>query len=342
MRRAFIVGGVILSLLAVSAASAQSTSRLDTVKRRGRVICGVNNTLPGFGFLESNGSYSGFDTDLCRAVAAGVLGDASKVDFVPLTAAARFTAIQSGEVDVVFRNTTVTSTRDASTGSGIDFLPITFYDGQAVMVKNSSPAKRIIDLEGATICAIQGTTTEQNITDYMKLKKKTFKLLTFADAEKVMAGLVQGRCDATTSDSSQLAAVRAAQPDPKQYRIISELISKEPLAGFVGQNDSRWRDAVTWIVNALIYAEEVGARKANVESLKTSTDPVVRRFVGAEGDTGKNLGLEPDFAVDVVKAVGNYAELYNKYFGTNTKFAIPRGLNRPFSSGGLLYSPPFR
>ncbi|HWG83926.1 MAG TPA: transporter substrate-binding domain-containing protein, partial [Deinococcales bacterium] len=201
----------------------------------------------------------------------------------------------------------------------------------------------ITDLNGATICAIQGTTTEQNITDYMKLKKVPFQLVTFADAEKVMAGLVQGRCDATTSDSSQLASVRAAQPNPNQYRILSELISKEPLAGFVAQNDSRWRDAVTWIVNSLIYAEELGIRKANVASFKTSTDPVVRRFMGVEGTTGTALGLTADFAVDVISAVGNYGEIYNKYFGPNTKFAIPRGLNRVYTTpGGLLYSPPFR
>jgi general L-amino acid transport system substrate-binding protein len=305
-------------------------------------VCGVNNTLPGFGFLESNGAYTGFDTDFCRAVAAAVFGDASKVDFVPLTAAARFTAVQSGEVDVVFRNTTETSSRDAAGGNGVDFVPVNFYDGQAVMVKTDSPARTIVGLEGATICAIQGTTTEQNITDYFRLKKKQFKLQTFADLEKVLAAFTQGRCDAITSDSSQLAAARASQPNPAGYRIIGELISKEPLAGFVPQNDSQWRDVVTWTLYATIYAEELKLTRANIDAAKSSADPVVRRFVGTEGTTGKQLGLNADFAVDVVKAVGNYGELYNKYFGPRTKLNIPRGLNRLYTQGGLMYAPPFR
>lgn len=330
-----------VAVMAVGSIGMAQNSRLDTVKKRGKLICGVNNTLPGFGFLESNGNYSGFDTDFCRAVAAAVFGDPNKVDFKPLTAAARFTAVQSGEVDVVFRNSTATLGREASGGNGVDFVPVNYYDGQGVMVKATSKAKKISDLEGATICAIQGTTTEQNISDYFRSKKKKFQLQTYADLEKVLAAFVGGRCDAITSDTSQLAAAKASQPNPKGFTVLAEVISKEPLAGFVAQNDSAWRDVVTWTVYALFQAEEFKMTSRNIDSFKTNTNPVIRRFIGLESGLGKQLGLSDSFAVDIVKGVGNYLEIFDRHLGKNG-LGLQRGKNKLFSAGGLFYSPPFR
>lgn len=337
---ALAITAISASIATFTVAQTQSNSRLDVVKKRGKLICGVNDKLAGFGFLDSNGKYSGFDVDFCRGVAAAVFGDASKVDFVPLTAAARFTAIQSGEVDVVFRNTTYTSSRDGEVG--VDFGPIVFYDGQGVMVKADSPAKRITDLDGATICTNQGTTTEQNINDYGRLKKKQFKVVTYSDFDKVMAAFDQGRCDAVTTDSSALAARKATAAKPEAYRILGEVISKEPLAPFYGQNDSRWADVVRWTVLATIYAEEIDLSSRNIDGAKTSADPVIRRFLGVEGNSGKGFGLTPDFAVDVIKAIGNYKEIYDRNLGPKTKLHIPRTLNANYESGGLLYAPPFR
>ncbi len=337
---ALAITAISASIATISVAQTQSNSRLDVVKKRGKLICGVNDKLAGFGFLDSNGKFSGFDVDFCRGVAAAVFGDSSKVDFVPLTAAARFTAIQSGEVDVVFRNTTYTSSRDGEVG--VDFGPVVFYDGQGVMVKSDSPAKRITDLDGATICTNQGTTTEQNINDYGRLKKKQFKVVTFADFDKVMSAFDQGRCDAVTTDSSGLAARKATSAKPEAYRILGEVISKEPLAPFSAQNDSRWSDVVRWTVFATIYAEELGISSKNIESFKTSTDPVVRRFLGIEGNSGKGLGLNADFAYGVIKAVGNYKENYDRNLGPKTKLNIPRGLNSLYTNRGLLYAPPMR
>lgn len=330
----------LLTLSLTSLMSAAQADKLDTVKKRGKLVCGVNDKLPGFGFLDSNGKYSGFDVDFCKGVAAAIFGDASKVQYVPLTAAVRFTAVQSGEVDVVFRNTTYTSSRDGEVG--MDFGPVTFYDGQGVMVKKDAPVKKITDLDGATICTNQGTTTEQNITDYFRLKKKQFKLLTFQDFDKVMAAFDQGRCDAVTTDASGLASRRAAAKDPDDYRILTEIISKEPLTPFVAQGDSQWRDIITWVVYATINAEEFKITQKNVDSFKTSTDPNIRRFLGVENNGAKGFGLANDFAVDVIKAIGNYGEIYERNLGKKTKLNIPRGLNKLYSQGGLMYAPPFR
>ncbi len=340
-----------LSALALSALSASvatfsfaqpavPATRLETVKKRGKLICGVNALLPGFGFLDSSGKYSGFDIDFCKAVAAAVFGDASKVDFVSLTAAVRFTAIQSGEVDVVFRNSTMTSSRDGEVG--VDFGPVNFYDGQGVMVGVKSAVKRINDLAGATICTNQGTTTEQNINDFFRQRKQQIKVVTYQDFDKVMAAFDQERCDAVTTDSSGLASRKALSANPDAYRILGEIISKEPLAPFVAQNDSRWRDVVSWVVYATIYAEELNIGSRNLESLKSSPDPVVRRFLGLEGNSGKGLGLNNDFAVSVIRAVGNYREIFDRNLGPKTKLNLPRRLNAGYLQGGLLYAPPIR
>ncbi|MFN3266250.1 MAG: amino acid ABC transporter substrate-binding protein [Deinococcales bacterium] len=347
MKNKLVLGALVFAGIATGVAhfgfgvAQGTTSRLDTIKKRGKLICGVNATLPGFGFLDSSGKYTGFDVDFCRGVAAAVFGDASKVDYVSLTAAARFTAIQSGEVDVVFRNTTLTSSRDGDVG--VDFGPINFYDGQGVMVKNNSTAKRIADLAGATICTNQGTTTEQNINDYFRQRKLNVKVVTYQDFNLVMAAFDQGRCDAVTTDASGLAAQKATRAEGSTYRILGEIISKEPLGPFVAQNDSKWRDVVTWTVYATIYAEELGIDSRNIaEARKNTTNPAVRRFVGLEGNSGKGFGLNPDFAADIIQAVGNYKEIYDRHLGPRTKINIPRRLNANYAQGGLLYSPPFR
>ncbi len=342
----FILGTLIVGTLTASIATitiaqqAAPASRLEAIKKRGKLICGVNGVVPGFGFLDSNGKYSGFDIDFCKGVAAAIFGDASKVDYVSLNAAARFTAIQSGEVDVVFRNSTMTSSRDGEVG--VDFGPVNFYDGQGVMVKAKSDVKRIVDLDGGTICTNQGTTTEQNINDFFRQRKKQIKVVTYQDFDKVMAAFDQDRCDAVTTDSSALASRKATSAVPEAYRILGEIISKEPLAPFVAQNDSKWRDVVSWTVYVTIYAEELEITSRNIDSLKTSADPVIRRFLGLEGNSGKGLGLENDFAVNIIKAVGNYKEIYDRNLGPKTKLNIPRRLNAGYLQGGLLYAPPIR
>lgn len=327
-----------LVLALAAGALAQSRSRLDVVKERGHLICGVHNSKPGFGGLNEQGVYAGFDTDFCRAVAAAVFDDSSKVEFVPLTSSTRFTAIQSGEVDVVFRSTTQTSTRDA----GADFGPVNFYDGQGVMVRSDLPVERITDLEGAVICTAQGSTSEQNITDYMRAQGVDFELVTYQDFDRVMAAFEEGRCDAFTSDRSVLVSRKATSSDPASYRVLSETISKEPLAPFVAQNDSTWLDVVSWVVYATMNAEELGITQANVDSFSDSENPTVRRFLGLEGDTGERLGLSPDFAARVIRAQGNYGEIYERNLGPATPFDLPRGINALYTDGGLMYSPPFR
>jgi general L-amino acid transport system substrate-binding protein len=341
--RPLILGTLALtaSILTITTAQqANPPSRLETIKKRGKLICGVNATVPGFGFLDSNGKYSGFDVDFCKGVAAAVFNDPSKVDYVTLTAAARFTAIQSGEVDVVFRNSTLTSSRDGEVG--VDFGPVNFYDGQAVMVKTKSDAKSITDLDGATICTNQGTTTEQNINDFFRQRKKQVKVVTYQDFDKVMAAFDQDRCDGVTTDSSGLASRKATAANPEAYRILGEIISKEPLAPFVAQNDSKWRDVVTWTVYAVIYAEELNINSRNIDGLKGSADPVIRRFLGLEGNSGKGFGLENDFAGSIIKAVGNYKEIFDRNLGPKTKLNLPRRLNSSYLQGGLLYAPPIR
>jgi general L-amino acid transport system substrate-binding protein len=341
MNRKWLLG-LILVLLGLSGALAQQ-SRLDVVKGRGRLVCGVNAVLPGFGFLDQKtGKYTGFDVEFCRAVAAALFGDPDKVDYVPLDARVRFQAVQNGEVDVAFRNTTVTANRDGALG--VDFLPVTFYDGQGVMVKKGR-ANSLRELQDATFCTTQGTTNEKNITDYIRAQKwRNAKVLTFEDGAKVMNAFLQGRCDAFTADKSQLVGFRATAPKPEELVILKETISKEPLAGFVRENDSRWRDALSWIVYATIQAEEYGITQKNLDQFLKSEVPEIRRFLGLEGTLGQDLGLPRDFVVRVIRAVGNYGEIYDRFFGAQSPFYIPRTgtLNALQRYGGLMYSPPFR
>ena len=339
MKKQFLISTLFLLVaLVLSGSLAQTQTRLNTVKERGHLICGVHNSKPGFGGLSEAGVYEGFDTDFCRAVAAAIFDDPSKVEFVPLTSSTRFTAIQSGEVDVVFRSTTMTSTRD----SGADFGPVNFYDGQGVMVRADLPVEQITDLEGAVICTAQGSTSEQNITDYMRANNLEFELVTYQDFDRVMAAFEEGRCDAFTSDRSVLSSRKATSSNPAEFRILSEVISKEPLAPFVAQTDSTWLDVIRWVVNATVYAEELGITQDNIDSYMESENPDVRRFLGLEGDTGEQLQLSPDFAARVIRAEGNYGEIYDRHLGPDTQFDLPRGLNALYTEDGLMYSPPFR
>ncbi len=326
---------------AAPAAQEAGKSRLDVVLERGKLICGVNDKLPGFGYPDpKTGEIVGFDADFCRAVAAALFNDPSKVEFRPLTAKERFTAVQTGEVDVVFRNTTWTAGRDGAVG--MDFGPTTFYDGQGIMVRKDSGIKSLEDLRGGTICTNQGTTTELNITDQMRKRNIDFTLLTFEDFDKVMAAFDQGRCDAVTTDKSGLVARKATHANPESLEILDITLSKEPLGPMMAQNDSKWRDVIVWVVFGTIQAEELGITSQNVDEFLKSDDPVIRRLLGVEGDLGQGLGVSNDFIYRVIKHVGNYGEIYDRNLGPNTPFNLPRGLNDLWTRGGLLYSPPFR
>lgn len=313
---------------------------LAAVQGRDQLICGVNGGLPGFSVLdEATGTYSGFDADFCRAIAAAVLGDPSKVEFRPLTAAQRGPALQTGEVDVLIRNTTWTMGRDTTWG---DFAPTTFYDGQGIMVRSDLGLSTLAELDGATICVQSGTTTELNITDAFRAAGLTFEPLVFAEIDPTYAAYDEGRCDAVTSDRSQLAARRTTFADPAAHVILEEVLSKEPLGPVVPVGDPQWFDIVKWTVFATMEAEELGITSENVASMVGGGNPVVRRLLGDEGDLGQAMALSNDWVVDVIGAVGNYGEIFDRNLGPSTPFALERGLNALWTDGGLLYSPPFR
>ncbi|HUN67667.1 MAG TPA: amino acid ABC transporter substrate-binding protein [Burkholderiales bacterium] len=329
-----IIGAGALAL----AASALAQSTLDAVKSKGFVQCGVNVGLAGFSQPDSQGVWKGIDVDLCRALAAAVFGDASKVRYTPLTAQQRFTAVQSGEVDVLSRNTTWTATRDASLG--LNFAGVIYYDGQGFMVPRKSKVKSAKQLNGATVCVQPGTTTELNLADYFRANNMKFKPVVIEKLEEVLNAYFSGRCDVYTTDISGLVAVRASRaPKPDDHVILPEVISKEPLGPAVRHGDDRWFDIVKWSLFAMIEAEELGLTSKNVEQQAGSANPSVQRFVGASGDIGKMLGLDNRWALNIVKQVGNYGES----FDANLKpLGFERGLNRLWTQGGLMYAPPVR
>lgn len=315
---------------------------LQTVQARGNLICAVNGQLPGFSFLNPDGTYSGFDVDFCRAVAAAIFGDPEAVEFRSTTTQERFTVLQTGEVDLLIRNTTWTLARD--TELGLNFTGTTFYDGQGIMVPADSGITSLADLEGGTICVQRGTTTELNLADAMATEGVSYTPAAFDDVNATYGAYAEGRCDAATSDKSQLSSVaRGVLPDPDAHVILDVTLSKEPLGPAVRHGDDQWFDIVQWTVFATIAAEEYGITSENVmEMVDSSDNPEVLRLLGVEGELGSRLGLSNDFAVNVISAVGNYGEIYDRNLGEGTPTFIPRGLNSLYTDGGLLYSPPFR
>ncbi|MBK1661821.1 amino acid ABC transporter substrate-binding protein [Paracraurococcus ruber] len=334
---ALALGLALPGLAAAQQAPAASSNTLDAVRSRGQLVCGVNTGLAGFAQPDSQGVWRGFDTDYCRAVAAAIFGDASKVRFVPTTAQNRFTALQSGEVDMLSRNTTWTLSRDTSLG--LDFPATNFYDGQGFMVKTSLGLKSAKELEGATICVQPGTTTEQNLTDWARANRVRFTPVVIERLEEIVGAYVNGRCDAYTTDVSGLAATRSAQPKPDDHTILPEVISKEPLALVVRQGDARFADIMRWTHYVLLSAEEFGITQRNVDQMATDPRPEVQRMLGRNGGLGPMLGLADGWAVAVIKAVGNYAEVFDRSL---KPIGIQRGPNALWTAGGLQYSPPFR
>ncbi len=322
------------------APTAQEGNTLATVKDRGKIICGVNQAVPGFGFLQSDGTFAGFDIDFCKALSAAVFGDTESVEYRPLNAKQRFTALQSGEIDVLIRNTTWTLTRDTELGA--NFAPTTFYDGQGLMVRKDSGIKTIADLQGASICVASGTTTELNLADQMAANGIEYTPVVFETADEVTGAYLDGRCDAYTTDKSGLVARQSMFPNPEEHMILDETLSKEPLGPVVRHGDDQWFDIVKWTVFATFQAEESDVTSQNVDEMKNSDNPTIRKLLGVEGDMGSKLGLDNAWAYNIIKQVGNYAEIYNRNLGPDTIFNLPRGMNSSWGDGGLLYSPPFR
>jgi len=314
---------------------------LDAVKARGKVVCGVHTSLPGFGYLDANGRNIGFDIDLCRAVAVTMFNDPEAVEFVAIQAADRGPALQNAEVDMVSRNMTWTSTRDTQWGN---FTWITFYDGQGMMVRQASGFTTLEDLDGATVCVTTGTTTEKNLADAFRERNLQFTAVTFEDTSAVYSAYEDGRCDAATSDKSQLAAVRSGFANPDDHIIMDVTMSKEPLTPAVPHGDEKWFDVVKLTIWALINAEELGVTSQNVAEMKSSESVEIRRLLGVEGSFGQeDLSLAPDFVVNVISALGNYGEIYDRYMGPNgLSFTLDRGLNKLWKDGGLIYAPPLR
>ena len=327
-----------------AATSAPVGARLAAVRTRGQVICGVNGGLQGFSFLDdTSNTWSGFDADFCRAVAAAVLGDATKVEFRALSADDRSTALQSGAIDVLIRNTTWTSSRDAAWGN---FGPTTFYDGQGMMVNTTiNDATTLEELAGATICVQTGTTTLLNLADQMAVRGVDYEPLTFDDIDATYNAYNEGACDAVTSDRSQLVGRRSGFATPADHALMEVVMSKEPLGPAVPAGDDQWLDIVKWVVFATIQAEELGIDSTNVTGMLTSTDPVIQRLLGvqpAAGTLATALGFEDDWVVSMITAVGNYEEIYNRNLGPSTPLALDRGPNQLWNEGGLLYAPPYR
>jgi len=314
---------------------------LETVKTRGNLICGVNSQVPGFGYVAADGSFSGFDVDYCRAVAAAIFGDPAKVEFRAVTATERFTALQSGEIDILSRNTTWSLARDTELGG--NFVHTTFYDGQGMMVPSDSGISTLQDLEGGTICVQTGTTTELNLADVMASLGVSYTPAVFEDADSTMGAYSEGRCDAVTTDKSGLISRRTVLADPSAHVILDATMSKEPLGPMVRHGDDQWFDIAQWTIFALIDGEEFDITSANVDDVKASAlAPEVRRLLGLEGDMGLKLGLSNDWAYNIIKLVGNYEEVYNRNLGPDTPTYIPRGYNSLYTDGGLLYAPPVR
>ena len=333
-----IATGIGLSA-AATAAHAQAMT-LDDVKQRGSLNCGVNAALPGFSQSDGKGNWKGIDVDYCRAIAAAVLGDPTRVTYFPTPRLDRFADLQSSKIDVLIRNTTWTSERDSP--AEFSFVGVNYYDGQTFMVKVSRGVKSIQDLNGATVCVGTGTTSELNLADYFASHNMSYKPITFPNHDETVEAYLADRCDAFTADGSSLYSVRVQQARPKDHAVLPEVISKEPLGPSVRQGNSQWFTVVKWVHFTLLNAEELGVTQVNVDEKVRSPDPYVRRLLGVEGDFGKRLGLDNDFAVKVIKAVGNYGEIFERNVGSGSQLKIDRGLNKLWNNGGLQYAPPVR
>ncbi|WP_417544360.1 amino acid ABC transporter substrate-binding protein [Marinobacter sp.] len=341
MKKAISVAvGMALVAGALTTTSVFAATTLESVKQKGHLQCGVTSGLPGFSQPDEKGNWTGIDVDTCRAVAAAVFGDAKAVEFTPLTAKERFTALQSGEIDILSRNTTWTLTRDASLG--LNFAGVNYYDGQGFLVNKDIGVDDATQLDGATVCIQAGTTTELNLSDYFRAKGMDFKPIVFDTSEQSVQGFAAGRCDVLTSDRSQLAALRSKLSDPNSAKILPNTISKEPLGPVVRQGDDEWFNIVKWVLFVQINAEELGITEANVDDMLKSDNPNVQRLLGTDGDMGAKLGVPDDFGYAIVKQVGNYGEMYDRNVGPDTALGLERGINALWTDGGIIYAPPVR
>ncbi|AEF56490.1 amino acid ABC transporter substrate-binding protein [Marinomonas posidonica] len=335
--------GKLLSTAAIAAtiSTGAAAATLDDVKAKGFIQCGVSQGVPGFSNADVNGNWTGIDVDACRATAAAIFGDAQAVKFTPLSAKERFTALQSGEIDMLSRNTTWTYTRDTSLG--LDFTAVNFYDGQGFMARKDLGVESALDLDGATVCTEQGTTTELNMADFFRKHKMNYVPVIVQKADEALAAYASGRCDVFTTDKSGLAAHRSKLADPSAHVILAETISKEPLGPVVRHGDNQWKDIVTWAMFVQVNAEEMGISSKNVAKIKSeSNDPGIRRLLGAEGNMGESLGLGADWAYNIIAEVGNYGEVFERNVGPNTPVGLPRGINNLWTEGGVMYAPPVR
>jgi general L-amino acid transport system substrate-binding protein len=332
---------VAAAVVAAFGSAAQAGATFDKVKQAGLVVCGVNTGLAGFAQPDNQGRFTGLDVDICKALAAALFGDVGKVKYVPLTAQQRFTALQSGEVDLLSRNTTWTLQRD--TDLGLNFTAVVYYDGQGFMVPKKLGVKSARELSGATVCVQPGTTTELNLADYFRANKMEFKPVVIEKLDEVESAFFSGRCDAYTTDRSGLAATRAARaPNPDDYAILPEVISKEPLAPAVRQGDDQWNDLIRWVIYALFEAEEKGVTSKNVDDMTKSDDPTIKRLLGVTPGMGKALGVDDKWAYNAIKSVGNYGEIFERNVGQDTPLKLDRGLNNLWTKGGLIYAVPIR
>jgi general L-amino acid transport system substrate-binding protein len=329
----------LMALGSASAAFAQAKS-LDAIKARGSLLCGVSPSVAGFAFPDDKGNWTGFDVDFCRAVATAIFSDPTKVQFKPLTTKERFTALQSGEIDLLSRTTTWTASRDSS--MGMSFGGVMFYDGQGFMAKKSLGVKAAKELNGASVCVQAGTTTELNLADFFRTNKMTYKPVVFEKSDEAIAAFESGRCDVYTTDRSGLAADRTKLKDPEGAILLPDIISKEPLGPVVRQGDSQFFTLVKWTYYALLNLEEAGVTQANADEMLKTTNPDIKRLIGTDGDFGKGLGVGNDWAYQLAKKVGNYGEIYDRHFGPKSNIKIDRGPNRLWNQGGLQYAPPIR
>jgi general L-amino acid transport system substrate-binding protein len=331
---------VVVMVVLCFAVGTATAGTLDDVKAKGYVQVGVNGDLFGFGKPDEKGVWKGLDVDTGRAIAVAVFGDPNKVKFIPLTAVTRFTALQSGEIDVLCRNATRTLSRE--TALGLNFVQVNYYDGQGFLIPKALGVKSAKELDGAAVCVLPGTTTELNVADYFRSNGMKMKPVVIENTAELAKAFFAGRCDCLTSDASQLAGTRAVAPKPDDYIILPEIISKEPLAPAVRHGDDQWYDIVNMSVLAMINAEELGITSENVDEMLKSKDPKIQRFLGVSPGNGKALGLDESFAYNIIKLVGNYGEVFERNVGKNTALKIERGLNALWTDGGLMYSPPFK